>query len=78
MGSLKDAVAAMTVQRGQRCGIALLRTSLPPDLLADFDDLLAGPTWSTVIAKAVRDLGYPLKQDALQRHRRGACECPPR
>jgi len=46
----------------------------------DFDTLSAvldkNSAWSsTQIAAILSDQGHPIKADALQRHRRGACEC---
>lgn len=75
MGKLKDAVAALDVHRGPPCGVAVLRATLPADELAEFDELVAGSTYATHIVGGLKSLGYSLKSDALQRHRRKLCEC---
>jgi hypothetical protein len=46
------------------------------DTLNKFTTAMGNPSAAgTLIAKALQGLGYKVRADAIQRHRRGACRC---
>ncbi|CAB4173508.1 hypothetical protein UFOVP955_32 [uncultured Caudovirales phage] len=76
--SLADAFTTPTrTIHGPTCGVYKILGTLESK---DFETLSAvldknSPWTSTQIAAILSDQGHPIKADALQRHRRGACEC---
>jgi hypothetical protein len=65
------------------CSVAILRGTLPPDRLREFDDLIADETvMATALTLALRgEWGTELPPQSIRRHRRGAarleggCKC---
>lgn len=74
--SLADSLAAHRVVKGPSCSIAILLTTLPDDDAATLRRALGDVHIpSTVIAKALTDIGQRIQSKTVQRHRRGDCEC---
>lgn len=74
--SLTELVAANTRQPGGTCTVATTRSVLDPELATELDTLIADPSVPcSAIARALESLGHRIKQDTLQRHRRGDCAC---
>lgn len=78
MSSLLDSLAdpQYAPRRGPNCSVAVVMKQMPKDILEKFQaamDNHSAP--GTEIAKAVQELGYLVRADAIQRHRRGACRC---
>jgi hypothetical protein len=65
-----------TPRRGPDCSIAIAIAQMDDDTLNKFQAAMDNPSApGTEIAKALVDLGYLVRPDAIQRHRRGACRC---
>jgi methylmalonyl-CoA mutase cobalamin-binding subunit len=65
-----------TYRKGPECTVALAMRQMDKATLATCQaalDNAAAP--STQIAKALQELGFAVRYEALQRHRRGACRC---
>jgi hypothetical protein len=78
MSSLLDNLADpnYTYHKGPECTVALAMRQMDKATLATFQAALDNPAApSTQIALAVQQLGYQVRYEALQRHRRGACRC---
>lgn len=76
MGKLSEEVAALT-RRGATCTVGVWLATLSKAERADVDEVFASAAFSTTIAKAVeKAYGTRVGADAVQRHRRGACQCP--
>jgi hypothetical protein len=83
MGKLKEAVVAARRDNGPRCGVAVLREQMDPEMIVDLDEMLAGGIEkATVIAEQIRVLtGFDILPQTLLRHRRtmigksGGCLC---
>jgi len=75
---LADELASAKAQprSGVRCGVYTVLASLGDDApalqAALNDDSFAG----TAIAKVLRDRGYQIQDNTIQRHRKGRCVCP--
>jgi hypothetical protein len=81
MSSLLDDLTSPTyrVRKGPRCGVAIVLEEMPPDIVAKFTAAMANShAPSTKIALAVKELGYQVPHDTIQRHRRNACSCDAR
>lgn len=74
-GDLDEIVAADPIGKGPNCTVAVLLATLPPGLLEKFKRHLAGDTKGATLARSMTTLGYRIRQDSIQRHRRGACAC---
>jgi len=78
LSSLLDNLADpnYTYRKGPECTVALAMQQMDKATLATFHAAMANPAApSTQIAKAVQQLGYQVRYEASQRHRRGACRC---
>jgi hypothetical protein len=78
MSSLLDTLSdpQYTPKRGPTCTVGLAMKDMDEDTLKKFTAAMANPSAAgTLIAKAVQDLGFKVRPDAIQRHRRGACRC---
>lgn len=79
MGLLGEvqAVKASRV-KGKPCRVRVISADLEPQEVKDLDDLMADTEnyEGAVIAEALRNRGYEIDDEALRRHRRGACGCP--
>jgi hypothetical protein len=78
MSSLLDNLADpnYTYRKGPECTVALAMEQMDKATLATFQTAMANPAApGTQIAKAVQELGYQVRYEAIQRHRRGACRC---
>lgn len=65
-----------TYRKGPDCSVAIALRQMDDATLKKFNAAMANPhAPSTQIAKAVQDLGYSVRYEAVQRHRRGACRC---
>jgi hypothetical protein len=63
-------------KRGPSCTVQLTMKDMDEDTLKKFKAAMANPSAAgTLIAEALQDLGYKVRADAIQRHRRGACRC---
>ena len=79
MGLLDDlAQPTYRHKRGPRCGVAIALEDMPEPIVAKFTAAMGNRhAPATKIATAVKDLGYPVPAESIQRHRRGACSCGP-
>ena len=78
MSSLLDTLAdpQYAPRRGPRCTVSLATQQMDEATLKKFTAAMENSSAaSTLIAQALQDLGYKVRADALQRHRRGACRC---
>jgi hypothetical protein len=65
-----------TYRKGPQCSIKLAMAQMDEATIKKFKAAMANPAApATQIAKAVQDLGYQVRYEAVQRHRRGACRC---
>ena len=63
-------------RRGPECTVSIAISEMDDDTLAKFTAAMDNPSAAgTLIAEALRDLGFKVRADAVQRHRRGACRC---
>jgi hypothetical protein len=63
-------------KRGPSCTVHLAMQNMDADTLEKFTAAMANPSAAgTLIAKALQDLGFKVRPDAIQRHRRRACRC---
>lgn len=63
-------------KRGPSCTVGLAMQEMDDDTLKKFTAAMANTSAAgTLIAHALQDLGYKVRPDAIQRHRRGACRC---
>lgn len=73
---LFDEMKQEAVLKGPPCSISLLLEQMTKEERRDFD--LACSDWTipgTVIAKVLQRKGYPVKAEALRRHRKKECRC---
>ena len=78
MSSLLDNLADphYTYRKGPECTVAIAMRQMDDATIKKFQAAMANERApATQIAKAVQDLGYHVRYEALQRHRRGACRC---
>lgn len=77
MSAYEDARAKVApLKKGPRCTMgSLLRTLTPDDRTALQDDLDNPFVQGTRIGKALAEMGSPIGQHVLDRHRRGDCGC---
>jgi hypothetical protein len=78
MSSLLDTLAdpQYVPKRGPSCTVHLAMQDMDKDTLNKFTTAMANTSAAgTLIAEALQDLGYKVRADAIQRHRRGACRC---
>lgn len=78
MSSLLDNLAdpKYTYRKGPACSVALTIEQMDDSTTKKFKAAMANPSApATQIAKAVQELGYTVRYEAIQRHRRGACRC---
>lgn len=77
--NLTDALTATPrVRKGPPCSVAVLLAEMPEAKAEAFAELLARPHASmpgSFIARAVREEGYYISGETVQRHRRGDCIC---
>lgn len=60
-----------------KCTVRLLIEGMPADDAADLTNALADPLITcAAMERALTKLGYDVKQQTLNRHRKGACGCP--
>jgi hypothetical protein len=65
-----------TYRKGPECSVAIAVRQMDKATVAKFEAAMANDNApSTQIAKAVQDLGFQVRYEAVQRHRRGACRC---
>jgi hypothetical protein len=65
-----------TYRKGPECSVAMALRQMDEVTAKKFEAAMANVNApATQIAKAVEDLGYHVRYDAVQRHRRGACRC---
>jgi hypothetical protein len=65
-----------TYRKGPACSVALVMQQMDDATVKKFQAAMANVSApATQIAKAVQDLGYQIRYEAVQRHRRGACRC---
>jgi uncharacterized membrane protein len=65
-----------SVRKGPPCTVSLALEQLSPEETVVFHDAMRNPQQQgTRIAAELRREGYNVKDDALQRHRRGLCAC---
>ncbi len=63
-------------QRGPDCTVAIAIKQMDKATLEKFEAAMNNRSApGTEIAKALQDLGYLVRGNAIQRHRRGACRC---
>lgn len=63
---------------GPRCPIALTLAQMSADEAARLNSALASHDLDgTAIARRLRKLGYTVRAQSIQRHRRGVCHCEP-
>jgi hypothetical protein len=61
---------------GSPCSIGTLLATLTGGELEAFKTMLGSTEWNaTAIYDAVRDEGYEIGRQSINRHRRGACRC---
>jgi hypothetical protein len=78
MSSLLDTLAdpQYVPKRGPSCTVSLAMKDMDKDTLRKFTAAMANTSAAgTLIAEALQGLGYKVRADAIQRHRRGACRC---
>lgn len=75
--ALSDRVAnPPTAIHGSPCSIGTLLASLEGDELSALEHMLGSRSWSaTAIYDAVRDEGYEIGRQSINRHRGGKCRC---
>lgn len=78
MASVKDkAKDARLGRKGEMCGMERLRRSLKPSQWRDIVEAMDDPIiLSTAIGRVLREDGHRVSDATVQRHRRGACQCP--
>jgi hypothetical protein len=77
MGKLSVEVAALAPRRGVTCTVGAWLATLSKADRLDVDEVMASGAFGTTISKAVEKVyGVRVGADAIQRHRRGACQCP--
>lgn len=75
--SLLADIAAQASVKGPRCSVALTLLSMTDEDATDLRAALVNPAFTTsAIARALKNRGIPLTEHPIQRHRRGACQCP--
>jgi len=75
--SLGERIASMTVPPPPRCTVGILRESLTPEQVKEFDELAAADITSALLTRAVQaEYGVRLSQNTMARHRRRDCQCP--
>ena len=77
MGLLDDlADPKYTYRKGPECSVAIAIKQMDQATVKKFQAAMANDNApSTQIAKAVQGLGFHVRYEAVQRHRRGACRC---
>lgn len=70
-----DALAAQTLSKGPDCSFVAIKANLDKDDLAALTAALDGSTPSTLIERALRDIGVNITSTTIRRHRRGDCGC---
>jgi hypothetical protein len=83
--ALSDRLAETTAHRGPRCTFPLFLDTLPADLRAECETLMADPAvahnhlWRALRQELEHTEGYPMAQlpsvSTLTRHRQGLCMC---
>lgn len=75
--ALSDRVANPPASvHGSPCSIGTLLASLQGEELTAFQQMLASKAWNaTMIYDAVRDEGYEIGRQSINRHRGGRCRC---
>lgn len=69
-------LARATQRKGPRCSVAVLREELDNELLHHFDAAMADRKFDgSTIARTLTELGYPIKNHTICRHRNGDCSC---
>jgi hypothetical protein len=65
-----------TYRKGPECSVAIAMRQMDEPTVKKFQAAMANDNApSTQIAQAVQDLGFQVRYEAVQRHRRGACRC---
>lgn len=78
MSSLLDNLAdpKYSYRKGPECSVSIALRQMDEPIAKKFLAAMANAgAPSTEIAKAVEELGYQVRYEAVQRHRRGACRC---
>ena len=78
MSSLLDTLSdpQYVPKRGPACTVNLAQQTMDKATLEKFTAAMGNPSAAgTLIAEALQELGYKVRADAIQRHRRGACRC---
>ena len=73
----KDQLTQRGSRAGSRCTVGVWYDKQPPDIRADFDDVIEDNAFTSVaIARLIStEYGADLKGNTLARHRRGECRC---
>lgn len=71
--SLKDRLANVKERPRTICRGCRLEASLDPEDLKALKEAMASEMSGSLIAQALRDEGYEISDQTLQRHRRGRC-----
>jgi len=75
--SLGERIASVTTQPGGRCSVGLLRATLTPAQVEEFDEFAASGIPASVLARAVNaEYGTRISGQSMARHRRRDCQCP--
>jgi hypothetical protein len=75
--SLLAEAAALASRKGGTCGVSVLEQTLDPAERAELLEALTSTVEGSAISKALAARGYHVKPNAIQRHRRQDCACPP-
>jgi len=78
MSSLLDTLSdpQYVPKRGPACTVHLTMKQMDKATLDKFTAAMANSSAAgTLIAEALQELGFKVRADAIQRHRRGACRC---
>lgn len=77
MGLVEDLNAAVGRPKGEKCSVALLLAALPDEEREALLAALANPEkMGSTIGAVLRAHGHHVQDSTVQRHRRGACQCP--
>ena len=78
MSSLLDTLSdpQYVPKRGPACTVSLAMKEMDEATLKKFTAAMGNTSAaSTLIAEALQELGFKVRSDAIQRHRRRACRC---
>lgn len=75
--SLRERALSHTKHAGGVCTVEIIRATMSPLQLREFNDLLADVSIpGTALSRALKDEGFDLAAQTINRHRTKDCKCP--